>query len=379
MSSTMIHATPADDERLAQPSTLLAMVIVTVSCVGWNALFERGTGTVALFVPGAVYLALCTVGWWWCEARGRAAMAAMLVALTAVSFVMLWMTDLRVMLLVMPVICLIVLHAGLRWAIGVIALLCGFAALIAARDGAAPLEIYSRSTGFLPGAAFAVVFSQVLLRERRARQQARRYATQVEELAVTGERNRIAREIHDSVGHYLTVVHVQIEAARAIASADPARADECLVRAQELSREGLSELRRSVAMLRVSSTTERPFAIALAGLVEECERGGLDASLTIHGAPRALAPAVEFTLYRVAQEALTNVKRHACAAHARCTLGYDEHEVRLRIEDDGVGAVRVEDGFGLLGLRERVQSAGGTVALDTAAGRGFAIEVRVPT
>ena len=111
------------------------------------------------------------------------------------------------------------------------------------------LDVYLRSTDFVPGAILTMAFGAVLVRERQSQRQLRRLAAEAEELAATRERNRIARDIHDSVGHYLTIVNVQIEAARAIVAAQPAAADECLLRAQSLARDGLAELRRSVSML----------------------------------------------------------------------------------------------------------------------------------
>ena len=151
------------------------------------------------------------------------------------------------------------------------------------------------------------------------------------------------------------------------------------MRAQGLSREGLSELRRSVSVLRSGPPLERrPFNVALSSLIEDCRNGGLDASLTVEGVPRALTPDIEFTLYRAAQEALTNVARHARAPHVTCALRYDEREVCLSVDDDGVGATSTEGGFGLTGLRERAGAVGGSVEVRTAAGKGFTLAVRVP-
>jgi signal transduction histidine kinase len=131
-------------------------------------------------------------------------------------------------------------------------------------------------------------------------------------------------------------------------------------------------------MLRAPAVEQRPFGLALSTLVEEARGQGLVTSLTIDGTPRALAPTVEFTLYRVAQEALTNVTRHSRAAHASCTLRYRDGDVVLQIEDDGVGAAGTDGGFGLTGVRERVQLVGGTMDVRTAAGQGFTIHVCVP-
>jgi signal transduction histidine kinase len=131
-------------------------------------------------------------------------------------------------------------------------------------------------------------------------------------------------------------------------------------------------------MLRGGAVADRPFGLALAALVEESRASGLDATLTVEGTPRLLAPAVEFTLYRAAQEAFTNVQRHARARQARLTLRYADDEVQLAVADDGVGAAATDSGFGLTGVRERAQLVGGAVSVLTAPGSGFTLDVRVP-
>jgi len=367
------------DEPFARPIMLAAMAVMIVATVAGNVAFGLPGRALPVSVLGAVYLVMTTVGWAWCERRGRGARHALLVALFALTLVILWASEQVLGLLVAPVLLLIVLYAGVRWAAAATVAVTGFIAILSARAGMTPLQVYLTSTDLVPGAILTIAFSHVLVRERRARAELRRYAAQAEELAATRERNRIARDIHDSVGHYLTVVNVQIEAARAILGGDPAGADECLVRAQGLARDGLAELRRSVSMLRAGPLAQRRFGGALAELIEETRRAGVDATLAVDGSPRALTPAIEFALYRAAQEALTNVVRHAHATRARCTLHYREHDVRLSIEDDGVGAAAAVGGFGLEGMRERVHAVGGAVDVRTAAGRGFAVDVRVPT
>ncbi|MEK6324893.1 MAG: sensor histidine kinase [Acidobacteriota bacterium] len=245
---------------------------------------------------------------------------------------------------------------------------------------------------FLAGMVFVVVFTQIAVNEREARAEVERlaaelseanrklreYASQVEELATARERNRLAREIHDSLGHYLTVVNVQIEAARAVID-DRHRALDVLRKAQSLTQEGLTEVRRSVAALRSPSTENRPLTEALAALVAECCAADIPAALIVDGEPRSLPPQVELTLYRAAQEGLTNVRKHARASHATVTLDYlGAESVRLVIEDDGVGGDTSNGGFGLLGVRERAQLLGGNVRVRASASRGFVLEVELP-
>ncbi len=236
------------------------------------------------------------------------------------------------------------------------------------------------------GIVFVVVFTRVAASEREARtalaeanQLLRDHAAQVEELATTKERNRLAREIHDSLGHYLTVVNVQIGAAQAILDLDRERALDHLSNAQALTQEGLAEVRHSVAALRASPIESRPLPEALAKLTEQWNAAGLRAKFVVAGTIRPLTPQVNLTLYRAAQEALTNVGKHAHASNVDVHLDYrDERLIRLRITDDGLGSANSEGGFGLLGVRERVQLLNGAVQIRTSAGEGFSLEVELP-
>lgn len=236
------------------------------------------------------------------------------------------------------------------------------------------------------GIVFVVVFTRVAASEREARtalaeanQLLREQASQVEELATTKERNRLAREIHDSLGHYLTVVNVQIGAAQAILEQDRPRALDHLSKAQALTQEGLAEVRHSVAALRASPTEGRPLPEALAKLAEQWNAAGLKTELKITPAIRPLTPQANLTLYRAAQEALTNVGKHAQATNVELQLDYrDQDLVRLTVKDDGIGSDNSVGGFGLLGVRERVQQLSGTVRVHSVAGEGFTLEVELP-
>jgi len=235
------------------------------------------------------------------------------------------------------------------------------------------------------GIVFVAVFTRVAASERDARtalaeanQLLRDHAAQVEELATTKERNRLAREIHDSLGHYLTVVNVQIGAARTVLDQDSTRALEHLSKAQSLTQEGLAEVRQSVATLRASPIESRPLPEALALLIDQWNAAGLNAKLEILGTPRSLTPPTNLTLYRAGQEAFTNVAKHANATRVDACLTYGDGQVSLAIKDDGVGAHDSEGGFGLLGVRERVQLLNGSVRISTNPGDGFGLEVEVP-
>ena len=236
------------------------------------------------------------------------------------------------------------------------------------------------------GIVFVVTFTRIAASERKARAslgEANRLllenAAQKEELAVTRERNRLAREIHDSLGHYLTVVNVQIGAAQAVFDQDSARALEHLSTAQTLTQEGLAEIRRSVAALRASPTESRPLPEALTALVAQWKSAGMNVVFSVLGDTRPLSPQADLTIYRAAQEALTNVSKHAQANTVALVLDFQNVEaVHLRVTDDGVGTNGSNSGFGLLGVRERTQQLGGEVRITTQNHKGFVLEVELP-
>jgi signal transduction histidine kinase len=239
--------------------------------------------------------------------------------------------------------------------------------------------------GTLAAAAFTAVVTELLRREQQARaeladahERLRGYAAQAEELATTQERNRLARDIHDGLGHHLTVVQMQVQAARAVLSSDPARADTVLAKAQQQSTEALAEVRRSVAALR-EPRTALPLADALKQLAGEATAVGVPTELEVLGTIRSGSPGAEESLFRAAQEGLTNVRKHAAAGRARLVLDYrDPGSVRLDVCDDGRGAASTGDGFGLLGLRERAERLGGRLTVESAPGQGTTLRMAVP-
>jgi signal transduction histidine kinase len=236
------------------------------------------------------------------------------------------------------------------------------------------------------------VFAHMRLKEQQGRERAERlmveleqanvqlatYATQAEELAMTQERNRLAREIHDNLGHTLTIVNVQLEAAKVVMESDPGRALDAMNKAQELAQKGLTRVRESVAALRESPVSSRPLDEAIASLVREAQSSGIVTEFQVVGEPLALEHKVALALYRAAQEGLTNVRRHARASRVDVLLDYQPSEVRLQVRDNGVGAAETAGGFGLLGIRERMQLLGGGLKIDTGVGKGFCLIATVP-
>lgn len=243
------------------------------------------------------------------------------------------------------------------------------------------------------GIFFSVLGSQMRLNEQRAREKAERltrdleaanrqlaeYAAQAEELAATQERNRLASEIHDNLGHYLTIVNVQIEAARLTLDSDPVRAMDALTKAQELAKKGLNSVRESVAALRVSPVENRLLEEAIAELVDESHATGITTEFHLLGESRPVESKSALALYRAAQEGLTNVRKHAQASRADVTLDFSHPDrTCLTVLDDGAGAADTSRGFGLIGIRERVQLLGGEFKVETQVGKGFRLEASIP-
>jgi signal transduction histidine kinase len=239
--------------------------------------------------------------------------------------------------------------------------------------------------GTLGAAVFTAVVTELLKREQRARTELaqandllRGYAAQAEQLATTQERNRVARDIHDGLGHHLTVVQMQVQAARAVLATDPARADAVLAKAQQQSTEALAEVRRSVSALRERRPAP-PLRAALEGLAAETCAAGVPTEVRVEGPARTLSPEVEESLFRAAQEGLTNVRKHADARSAQVLLRFGDDTVRLEIRDDGHGLREAAgQGFGLLGLRERAARLGGRLDVAGAPGGGTTLLVEVP-
>jgi signal transduction histidine kinase len=208
------------------------------------------------------------------------------------------------------------------------------------------------------------------------------------ERAVVRERSRIAREMHDVVAHGMSVVAVQAAAGREIVHADPDKAAEVFARIEAIGRESLTELRRIVGVLReagdeVASLSPQPGIADIAATVAQAAATGGATDLIIEGRQRGLAPGVELTAFRIVQEALTNVRKHAGrSASATVRISYEPHALVVEVTDDGRGAATslsgVGTGNGLIGMRERVEIYGGEFTSGPRRGGGYAVRAVLP-
>ncbi|WP_030667589.1 sensor histidine kinase [Streptomyces rimosus] len=228
------------------------------------------------------------------------------------------------------------------------------------------------------GLVLALSTAAVAIGEQRVRRALEQYAAQVAELSATAERNRLARDIHDSLGHHLTAVCVQLEIASEFRATEPDSAQRAVDEARLSVKRALGDVRQSVQALR-GEERHASLTAMLAGLARDGEARPR-VTVQVEGSEDGYGPAALTALYRAAQEGLTNARRHAQASRVTVAVRLTEHAARLVVSDDGRGFTPGGPGagFGLLGMRERVHLAGGSVHIDSGPGRGTRLTVTVP-
>jgi signal transduction histidine kinase len=209
--------------------------------------------------------------------------------------------------------------------------------------------------------------------------------------AAADERVRIARDLHDVVAHHISVIAVQAEAAQEVAATDPARASQAMATVSDTARAALGELRRALGVLRSEADrSPQPRLEAVDDLVDSVRQAGLTVDVRTTGEARPVDGVVGVTAYRVVQEALTNVLRHAPASRARVDLDFCDGALVVTVADDGQGTRARPGGsggrsrgapgggHGLIGMRERVVAVGGELDAGPAPGGGFNVRARLP-
>jgi signal transduction histidine kinase len=201
--------------------------------------------------------------------------------------------------------------------------------------------------------------------------------------AVAEERARIARELHDIVGHSVSVMTVQASAVRRLLREDQEREREALLTVEETGRAALSEMRRLVGVLRrpeeAPALVPQPSLEYVDKLVAQSRESGLDTKLLLEGTPTELPQGIDLTAYRFVQEGLTNAIKHANAKHAEVVVHYDNGSVELVVRDDGTGDGKGGgSGHGLVGIRERVAVYGGELTAGPRPGGGYELRARLP-
>jgi signal transduction histidine kinase len=234
-----------------------------------------------------------------------------------------------------------------------------------------------------------VALARAYEQQAAANRRLQRYADTLEELAISRERNRLARELHDTLAHSLSAVTVQLEAVRSLWLLDPEAAQALLDKADETARSGLTEARRALQALRASPLQDLGLALALRELAQQAtQRAG--ATLQVRAPERIaadLSPAVEQEVYRIAQEALENVARHADATSVLLTLEQSAGRLALTIEDNGrgidAGVIKAAEAggqnhVGIRGMVERANLIDAELEITTEAGQGTRVHLTIP-
>lgn len=229
-----------------------------------------------------------------------------------------------------------------------------------------------------------------LVREQRnqhrllaqAHDQLRRHAAGMEQLSVSRERNRVARELHDTLAHTLSAMAVHLEATGSTLLRDQARGERMVAQARSLTLSGLAEVRRALKELRASPIEDLGLVLALKTLGEQLEeRAGVSLQTELPQGSLQLPPEIEQGVYRVAQEALSNVERHAHANNTLLGLRLDGDALSLVVEDDGCGfsvQAVAKERYGIVGMRERAELLGGELTIAGRVGGGTVLQLSIP-
>ncbi|MFI9239360.1 sensor histidine kinase [Streptomyces cinnamoneus] len=362
----------------------------------------EGSGEGPAVVQAGTALALCVV----IALRRKAPERMMLLATAAGVAQLAFDVGPNIWDFAMLVIIYTVASGNTRWASRYALVACVAAPVLATLRWPDPPE-YSSTGKSIMGIVFLTVpfvLAWVLgdsVRTRRAYwAQLEERATRLEkereqqaQIAVTAERARIARELHDVVAHNVSVMVVQADGAAYVLDASPEQAKQALETISGTGRQALAEMRRLLGVLRTDDSGEggeyvpQPDVEQIGDLVEQVRGAGLPVEFRIEGAPRPLPSGVELTAYRIVQEALTNTRKHGGPdVGASVRLTYFDDGLGLLVEDDGRGAQHElyeaggADGMGhgLIGMRERVGMVGGTLDAGPRPGGGFRISVLLP-
>jgi signal transduction histidine kinase len=234
---------------------------------------------------------------------------------------------------------------------------------------------------------FVLLLINALLKEYQSRQdltlaheQLRQYSLKIEDQATLHERNRIAREIHDSLGHSLTAQNIQLESALLFCDSNPEKTKIFLERAKDLGVKALSEIRKSVSTLRSDPLQGKSLTSILNNLVDEfCHNSNITPHYTVN-LQKPLKPEINIAIYRIIQEALTNIGKHSNATEVTIQVLSQVGWVHLCIEDNGKGFNPQQNttGFGLRGMEERTATLGGKLHINSYPGSGCQIMVDIP-
>ncbi|WP_165861302.1 sensor histidine kinase [Paenibacillus paeoniae] len=213
----------------------------------------------------------------------------------------------------------------------------------------------------------------------RLNEQLLHYSKEIEALATTNERNRIARDIHDNVGHSLTSLLIQLQAARKLREVEPERSDSVLMKCELLARSTLQDLRLSVRAMNDEAWISASMEQNIQAFIQDfSDISGMNIQMKVEGSLDSIQPTIMLACFRIIQEAMTNARKHGHAHRLDLTLCNSDGILRITLRDDGVGTDRVEEGFGLRSMRERVEGQLGSIDITSERGQGFTVAIQIP-
>ena len=249
------------------------------------------------------------------------------------------------------------------------------------------MHLIAQTLVFGLGIFFVLQLVNKLLVERQIKQQLalaheqlQEYSQKIEDLAAVQERNRIARDIHDSLGHALTSLNIQLQTAVKLWQKSPKQAHTFLAQAQKLGKIAMKEVRQSVGTLRADKADNQPLELKIRALIDDFRSGtGLTIRSKIVHCPQ-LSSQIEKTIYRTVQEALTNIAKYAEATEIEIQLNLIEAKIYLSVQDNGKGFKLNQNktGYGLQGMQERVNAVKGCLQIQTSPEAGCRIVVEIP-
>jgi len=254
-------------------------------------------------------------------------------------------------------------------------------------------NVWSTLPTIIAGLIYIMIFTQMALDEENSRQRAEKlyneleeanlrlmkYANEIEELATIQERNRLAREIHDGLGHYLTTILIQLQAAEAVLPSDVSKAMDAINKARNQSQLALIDVRKSVSSFRYDPYVPEDLDSLIKKALTPCDWVGISTNYEVKGEKRNLSNVVNTTIFRIVQETVNNTCKYSKAGNYYFSIDFSSiEEIKIHIHDDGIGAGSIQGGYGLIGIKERIALINGNIKIDTHPGRGFNIEIALP-
>lgn len=254
-------------------------------------------------------------------------------------------------------------------------------------------EVWSTIPTILAGLIYIMVFTQMAMDEEKSRRQVenlvseledanlqlRNYADEIKDLAIMQERNRLAREIHDGLGHYLTTIHVQLQAAQAVLTSDPKKASEAIEKARNQSQIALLDVRKSVSALRFDSDKLEPIKVIIEKAMRPCEWVGISPHLIVKGEEKPVNATIHSTIFRILQETVNNTCKYSQAKNFQVIINFQEKDrIVMDISDDGIGSIEPSGGYGLVGLKERIELIDGKLEIKSRPQKGFSLHIEIP-